>query len=1542
VIKKLANKQIGLLFGVKGAGSISGESGQLILQQLNQIARSIDGTNNRIKITIGINEDQTRQLIQKQLNNISKGLKITIGGNTTTGQSGSKVIRDLTNQVVNAKNRLALMGGNADIRRYANGEIVGDPRQIQAVSNAYQNYTKAVEDARKAQSAMIANQNPQTQQAFIDAVNRAKNAQQQLNAVFSNATAFNKQELSYNKVIARITEYQLKFKETLKNTPQLAAQLEELNRQLSGDTFRGTEADAQNRFIKLTNAIRQAGGETETFGQKVKRVFGEKFSYGVMATLALYLRRLFKEVYQSVVEIDSAITQLSIVTGKPTSELRSNLNSIAKSAKDANTSIKDLLKSMETYSRLGFGLEESESMAKVTNMFANVANTDAKAATDSLTAILKGYGYKPSQLEDIANVLVKIGQEYAISAEELGTGLQTAGATLSVTGTNLEKSVALLAAGNAAMQDADRVATALKTSALRIQGTKASQKELEEMGEDITDLAEGTSKLRDEIKALSGVDIMVSATQYKDMYTIMVELAQVWDKLTQTQRNTILEDIAGKRNSSAIASIILNLKDLENSYKSASNASGTLAKANEVYSDSIEGKIKKLQTTFAEFSNNLLDSNLVKVVIDLGNNILWILSLVAKLFTIGDGIVTKLALITAGLWALNTAMAAFKAQTGIFAIVASLKTLLPYLASWLSGTLKMTAAIKLQTAALWKQVTAWLATPTGMITIATGAVLALGAVITRFTDSWQKEVEAAKKAIEVNKENIKNYQDEIDSLEALQRKLEDAKGDKQALAAIQDELNKKIGETPGLINGEADAYAAAAQKIKDQIAATKELLKVQQEELVQNNSSIFNNNGVVKKSSILGIDWLTPDVSGETMRNLAKQYTQFYSQLISEGFSAEDAKSRAEYMVELENPYRPSISKEEWERYWNEQVSLAYEIFDVTISSYNGFGGESFIKRIIDKAVRSGDTPEEINSIISEISNSPLQSLLNEYYTSLLDPDVDSEAIYKKLINAINELIKKYPELSDTFDFFAGHISDGLNGISDSAEKTTANIEKFSDVFKSLKESTDVLADAYNDLDKGGKITLEHLSALLDAYPELIDYINLENGQSTITKDILKAKFEATKQIILAKIIASRTAIKAELEEQKVIRDTIALTAQKYGGDAWAVSDTSKASELTKSIKQLDVQIKQYDTQEALFKNMSLDDVISGSNSGGSGKTEAEKYFEKLKYKLETNKITQEQYLKELNAAYKRFYNKSADYLEDYAKYSREVYDGFKDMYKDDLNAQKDAWEEKKKAVSDYYSNLREQIEAANDKEDYEKEQSEKRKEIFDLDMKIAELMRDGSERAKARIAELEEERLKAVEDLQEFETNKARKDELNRLEKEQEAEEKKIQDKIDGIQGQLDQLDKDTISVRKAIIDYAKKKGVKLDFAYASGTRKSVGGFGRVNENGIEMISAPDGNGNYINLMPNSYVFSAKATAFLWKLATEHSLPQAMYNSIARSIKTQSSSPSVTVAQPISITMGNIIIQGNADKGTVADIKKQQDNTVRMVLEKIKELQKQ
>lgn len=586
------------------------------------------------------------------------------------------------------------------------------------------------------------------------------------------------------------------------------------------------------------------------------------------------------------------------------------------------------------------------------------------------------------------------------------------------------------------------------------------------------------------------------------------------------------------------------------------------------------------------------------------------------------------------------------------------------------------------------------------------------------------------------------------------------------------------------------------------------------------------------------------------------------------------------------------------------------------------------------------------------------------------------------LSNELNKVEEAAGEAETAFKSIAKTLSDGLDKLSNkkdilsevkeeldsfgaiSADNISKILEQFSDndgVQKAVayylsglgtaQQVYDAMAKGYqNDL----KLQAEKLATQMQNDENYFnslaklhgDFRNFEVGNSKIdisnAKNLATAKLNIEKELV-KKIAENRKGL-YEIEGKNLAE------LEKYAREQVAKAPGSIERRLAQDfLSDVLKQKKIYDNAINEFNNLSLKGLnTSGFNATlstdfdtDSSKTEAEKYFAKLKYNLETNKITEEQYLKALDAAYKKYYGNKSKYLEEFEQYSQEVYDGFKDMYKKDLEAQKEAWEKKKDAVSEYYDNLREQIEDAHDKEDYEKEQSEKRKEIFDLDMQIAELMRDGSEKAKARIAELEEERLKAEEELLDFETDKAREDELSRLEKEQKAEEEKIQAEIDKIDEDLKSIDENITKARQDIINYARAKGVKLDFAYASGTRSSVGGFGRINEKGIEMISAPDGNGNYIPMLPNSYVFSAKATEFLWKLATEHSLPQAMYNSIAKSIKTQSSTPSVNIAQPITITMGDVIIKGNADKQTVTDIKKQQENTVRMVLQKIKELQK-
>ena len=70
--------------------------------------------------------------------------------------------------------------------------------------------------------------------------------------------------------------------------------------------------------------------------------------------------------------------------------------------------------------------------------------------------------------------------------------------------------------------------------------------ELEEAGESTDGMVESTAKLRAEIKALSGVDIMLNNNTFKSTYQILDELSLKWKDLSDISQATIIELMAGK------------------------------------------------------------------------------------------------------------------------------------------------------------------------------------------------------------------------------------------------------------------------------------------------------------------------------------------------------------------------------------------------------------------------------------------------------------------------------------------------------------------------------------------------------------------------------------------------------------------------------------------------------------------------------------------------------------------------------------------------------------------------------------------------------------------------------------------------------------------------------------------------------------------------------------------------------------------------------------------------------------------------------------
>lgn len=158
----------------------------------------------------------------------------------------------------------------------------------------------------------------------------------------------------------------------------------------------------------------------------------------------------------------------------------------------------------------------------------------------------------------------------------------------------------------------------MKTIAARLRGAKT---ELEEMGEDTSGMVESTSKLRQEVMALSGVDIMLNESTFKDPFAVFDELSAKWDSLTDIQTASLIELLAGKHQANVFASLMSNFDTAREALETSLNSSGSAMKEHEKWSQSLEAQLLKLKAAWQGLSQAFLSSDFLKgalnVVIEL-------------------------------------------------------------------------------------------------------------------------------------------------------------------------------------------------------------------------------------------------------------------------------------------------------------------------------------------------------------------------------------------------------------------------------------------------------------------------------------------------------------------------------------------------------------------------------------------------------------------------------------------------------------------------------------------------------------------------------------------------------------------------------------------------------------------------------------------------------------------------------------------------------------------------------------------------------------
>ena len=403
--------------------------------------------------------------------------------------------------------------------------------------------------------------------------------------------------------------------------------------------------EIRNRILEVVRAEREAGNAGKTWldifsTKKLHHFLGQAASM-----FSFYdIINVIRQAGEAVIDLNTNITELSKVSEASVSQIYDDFNSYADIAKEVGGTISDTISATADWSRNGYNIPDSKELAEVAMIYKNVGDgIDIDQANEYLISTLRGFSLEAKDAMDIIDSINEVANNEPISSAGIGEALQRSAAAFNVANTSLQESIALVTSTNSVLQSPEKVGSMWTTVSARIRGAKT---ELEDAGLETDGMVESTSKLQAMIKGMTGFDILEDDQKtFKSIYDIIIGIGEEFQNLSGVDQAALLEALAGKRQSNALAATLNNIDLLKKAYGEATNAEGSAMAEQEKYQQSIQYSIDRTKASLEELANDFISSDFLKGLIDFGDKLINILDLLIDKF----GVLGTTAIIGGGI-----------------------------------------------------------------------------------------------------------------------------------------------------------------------------------------------------------------------------------------------------------------------------------------------------------------------------------------------------------------------------------------------------------------------------------------------------------------------------------------------------------------------------------------------------------------------------------------------------------------------------------------------------------------------------------------------------------------------------------------------------------------------------------------------------------------------------------------------------------------------------------------------------------------------------
>ena len=393
-------------------------------------------------------------------------------------------------------------------------------------------------------------------------------------------------------------------------------------------TLRGELSAFKTELVATNNA-------GMTWGSKFKESVKSYTKFFSGASLVYAISNQVRNAATEAKTLDDSLVNLQKVTDEISDRdaLYKYFNKSLSKAQELNVKVGSLIDAVTEFKKLGWDLDDAELGSKWANILSNVGDLDIDTAIGSIkTSIasfdeIGGYGndQMDKKLEAYADLINNMSNKYSIDAEGLAESIRLSAGTLTEAHMSIEQAATMFATANKYYNDPSYLGNTAKIGSLRMRASSGDTdaiEELQEMGEEVDDLATATSNLREKLMALTGVDIMEDEHTFKSYYDQLYEISQVMDKLDDTSRANVLETMFGKSRSAAGAAILSGMKESASAYEDAINSAGSATEEYQTWMTSADAACQRFSNTLTETYQSIINGNTVRDLANLGSAVL--------------------------------------------------------------------------------------------------------------------------------------------------------------------------------------------------------------------------------------------------------------------------------------------------------------------------------------------------------------------------------------------------------------------------------------------------------------------------------------------------------------------------------------------------------------------------------------------------------------------------------------------------------------------------------------------------------------------------------------------------------------------------------------------------------------------------------------------------------------------------------------------------------------------------------------------------------